>query len=59
MVEKDVGKFWSVRYYRECKMVEVLYKNTVVISKLFERVCDTVNFYAKLKTVSDIKKLQE
>lgn len=57
MVEKFIGKHYSVGYSREEKTVQIVYKHTIVFLKVYCRVCDAVDFFASLKNVSDIKEL--
>lgn len=57
MVEKFLGKRWSVRYYRNSKTVEVCRGDVIVWLVHYDRTCDAADAYASIKTVGDIKRM--
>lgn len=59
MVERFLGKQWEVRYYRDMRVVLMLKDGQIVMLRQFERVCDAVDFFASVKTISDARKLVE
>lgn len=57
MVEKFLGKSWSVRYYRNIRTVEVCSGDVIVWLMYYDRTCDAADAYASIKTVGDIRRL--
>lgn len=55
MTEKYLGTHWTVCYSRKNKTVEIFHKDRMIFCKVYRRVCDAVDVFASLKTVSDIK----
>ncbi len=57
MVERFLGKGWEVRYYRDTRMVLLLKDGQIVMLRQFAMVCESVDFFASIKTSADARAL--
>ena len=59
IVEKSIGTKYSVEWDKHLHTVTINYKSKPQTIYTFDKMCKSLNFYAAIKLVKDIDRLEE